>query len=316
MKKKPQILGLGEVVKDWISIVPWYPKPDEKIDSEFERFFGGGVTANFIVATSRLGIPSAFIGAVGDDSAGKFLIEDMKEEGVDTQYFLTKKGLQTPVNFIFVIKDTGEKTIIQSPHMQTTKLTVDDITPSMFKDAKLLHTSCIHPEITLKAMKLAKENGLMISLDLESQIALRGMEELRPYLSYVDILLPNKMGAMTLTQKSTPLEAAKEFLQLGVNTVVTTLGQNGALAVTKDTIIESPAFEIQPVDATGAGDAFCGGFCFANVIKQMSLQESLIFANACAAIKILQLGARTGMPNLKEVLLFLRERNNPHFNSP
>ena len=95
--------------------------------------------------------------------------------------------------------------------MQTTKLTVDDITPSMFKDAKLLHTSCIHPEITLKAMKLAKENGLMISLDLESQIALRGMEELRPYLSYVDILLPNKMGAMTLTQKNTPLELQRNF---------------------------------------------------------------------------------------------------------
>ena len=119
MKKKPQILGLGEVVKDWVSIVPWYPKPDEKIDSELEQFFGGGVTANFVVATSRLGIPSAFIGAVGDDSAGKFLIEDMKEEGVVTQYLLTKKGLQTPVNFIFVIKDTGKK---QSSKALTCKL--------------------------------------------------------------------------------------------------------------------------------------------------------------------------------------------------
>ena len=316
MKKLPQILGLGEIVKDWVSIVPWYPKPDEKIDSELEQYFGGGVTANFIVSTTRLGITSAFIGAVGDDSAGKFLIKDMKMEGVDTQYLLAKKGFQTPVNFIFVIKDSGEKTIIQSPHMQTTKLNLKDIKPNIFKGAKLLHTTCIHPDITLKAMKLAKENGLKISLDLESQIALRGMDELLPYLSYVDILLPNKMGAMTLTQKETPLEAAKEFLKLGIKTVVITLGRNGALAVTKDTIIESPAYEIQPVDVTGAGDAFCGGFCFANVIKQMSLQESLIFANACAAIKILQLGARTGMPTLEEVLLFLRERNNPHFNTP
>ncbi len=313
MKESPQILGLGEIVKDWVSIVPWYPKPDEKIDSELEEYFGGGVTANYIVSTSRLGIPSAFIGAVGDDAAGEFLIEDMNKEGVNTQYLLAKKGLQTPVNFIFVIKGSGEKTIIQSPHMQSTKLSIEDITPEMFNGAKLLHTTCIHPEITLKAMKLAKKNGLMISLDLESQIALRGMEELRPYLSFVDILLPNKMGAMTLTQKKTPLEAAKEFIQLGIDTVVITLGQKGAIAVTKDTIIESPAYEVEPVDATGAGDAFCGGFCFAFVIKNWELAKSLAFANACAALKVTQLGARTGMPTLAKTLSFLRDRKVTHF---
>ncbi|TFG14092.1 MAG: carbohydrate kinase family protein [Promethearchaeota archaeon] len=313
MKELPQILGLGEIVKDWVSIVPWYPKLDEKIDSELEEYFGGGVTANYIVSTSRLGIPSAFIGAVGDDAAGVFLIEDMNKEGVNTQYLLAKKGLQTPVNFIIVIKGSGEKTIIQSPHMQTTKLSIEDITPEMFKGAKLLHTTCIHPEITLKAMKLAKKNGLMISLDLESQIALRGMEELRPYLSYVDILLPNKMGAMTLTQKPTPLESAKEFIQLGIDTVVITLGQKGALAVTKDTVIESPAFKVEPVDATGAGDAFCGGFCFAFVIKNWELAKSLAFANACAALKVTQLGARTGMPTLEKTLSFLQDRKVTHF---
>ena len=309
MDEKPQILGLGEIVKDWVSIVPWYPKPDEKIDSELEQYFGGGVTANFVVSTSRLGIPSAFIGAVGDDSAGQFLIDDMNNEGVNTQFLRTKKGLQSPVNFIFVIKDSGEKTIIQSPFMQTTKLEVDDITADMFQGAKLLHTTCIHPDITLKAMKLAKEEGLMISLDLESQIALRGMKALQPFLSYVDILLPNKMGAMTLTQKETPSEAAKEFIKLGIKTVVITLGQKGAIAVTKDTTIESPAFKIKPVDATGAGDAFCGGFCFAHVIKNWSLRKSLTFANACAAIKVTQLGARTGMPTLEKTLNFLDEHN-------
>ena len=95
--------------------MPWFPKPDEKIDSELEQYFGGGVTANFIVSTTRLGIPSAFIGAVGDDSAGEFLIEDMKKEGVNTQYLLSKKGLQTPVNFIFVIKDSGEENYHPKP---------------------------------------------------------------------------------------------------------------------------------------------------------------------------------------------------------
>jgi sugar/nucleoside kinase (ribokinase family) len=260
-----------------------------------------------------LGINSGFIGAVGNDDSGNFLIEDMKSEGVDTRYLLKKKDKRTPVNFIFVIKKTGEKTIIQSPHMQTTKLSTEDITPDIFQNAKLLHTTCIHPEITLKAMKLAKKAGLMISLDLESQIALRGMEELRPFLSNVDILLPNKMGAMTLTKKDSPVEAAKEFIDLGIKTVVITLGDKGSLAVTKDITVKSPAFKVNPVDATGAGDAFCGAFCFAYVIKQWSLKRSLIFANACAAIKVTKLGARTGMPSMSQALGFLDTNGYPNF---
>jgi sugar/nucleoside kinase (ribokinase family) len=121
------------------------------------------------------------------------------------------------------------------------------------------------------------------------------------------------MGAMTLTQKKTPLEAAKEFIKLGIKTVVITLGDKGAIAITKNAIIESPAFKIQPVDATGAGDAFCGGFCFAFVIKKWGLHKSLTFANACAAIKVTQLGARTGMPSFKKALSFLIERNISDF---
>ena len=313
MNGKPLILGLGEIVKDWVSLVPWFPKPDEKIDAELEEYFGGGVTANYVVSTSRLGVPSAFIGAVGDDAAGQYLLDDLKSEGVNILYAKKIKGASSPVNFIFVIKDTGEKTIIQSPFMQSTKLSINDIHPEMFQGVKLLHTTCIHPEITLKAMKLAKEAGATISLDLESQIALRGMKSLLPFLSYVDVLLPNKMGAMTLTQRATPLQAAKEFIKMGIKTVVITLGEEGAMGVTKEGVIESPAFSVQSVDATGAGDAFCGGFCFAHIIQKWELQKSLIFANACAALKVTKLGARTGMPTLPEVTSFLNTHNHPEY---
>lgn len=313
MNKKIQILGLGEIVKDWVSVIPWYPKPDEKVDSEREEYFGGGVTANYVVSTTRLGIPSGFIGAVGDDAPGHFLVEDLIQEGVDTKFLQIKKGMSSPVNFIFVIKSTGEKTIIQSPHMQTTKLSQEDLTENMFQGAKLLHTTAIHPELTLKALELAKEEGLMISLDLESQIALRGLKALRPILLNVDVLLPNKMGAMILTKKTTPVEAAREFIQMGVETVVITLGQEGAVAISKNALVKAPAFSVQSIDTTGAGDAFCGGFSFGFMIHKWSLQKSLTFANACAAIKVTQLGARTGMPTLKQAIDFLDSHGFPDF---
>ncbi|MBN2154990.1 MAG: carbohydrate kinase family protein [Candidatus Lokiarchaeota archaeon] len=313
MNNKILILGLGEIVKDWVSIIPWFPKPDEKIDSIYEEYFGGGVTANYVVSTSRLGVPSAFIGAVGDDDAGEFLIRDMKNEGVNTNYLTMQKEKKSAVNFIFVIKDTGEKTIIQSPYMQSTKLSPEDLNIDMFKSPKVLHTTCIHPDVTLEAMKLAKEEGLVISLDLESQIAIRGLKALKPFLNFVDVLLPNKMGAMALTKKNSPIEAAKEFINMGISCVVITLGDKGAIGLTKEDTFESPAFKVQAVDATGAGDTFCGGFTFAYIIKKWTLQKSLIFANACAAMKMTQLGARTGMPTLNKVISFLHGRGYSNF---
>ena len=126
--KKVDIIGIGEVVLDWVAKVPHFPKPDEKVDVISENYFPGGVTANFLVAVSRLGVTSGFIGAVGDDSYGDFLINDFKEENVDTTLTLKKKGLKTPVNFIFICN--GEKTIIQSPHMKTTKISISDLEES------------------------------------------------------------------------------------------------------------------------------------------------------------------------------------------
>ena len=95
--------------------------------------------------------------------------------------------------------------------------------------------------------------------------------------------------------------------------MVITLGEQGAIGVTQDGVISSPSFKVQPVDATGAGDTFRGGFSFAYVIQKMSLEKSLIFANACAALKITQLGARTGMPNIEKVSKFLKNRGYPNF---
>lgn len=78
------ISGLGEVVVDWVAEVPHYPQPDEKIDALSENQSLGEFTANFLVGVSKLGVKCGFIGAVGDDSYGDFLISDFEKENVDT----------------------------------------------------------------------------------------------------------------------------------------------------------------------------------------------------------------------------------------
>ncbi|MFX1317192.1 MAG: carbohydrate kinase family protein [Promethearchaeota archaeon] len=305
---KVEIIGLGEVVVDWVTEVPYFPKPDEKVDALSENYFSGGVTANFLVAVARLGCSCGFIGAVGNDSYGDFLINDFKKENVDISFTIKKIGKKTPVNFIFIAK--GEKTIIQSPHMHSTKLEIFDLAESYIAEAKLLHTTMIHPELTKKAIEIAMKHDVKISIDLEPQIAKQGWGNLKNALLKADILIPNKEGAKLITNCKTPSKAAESLIKKGIPIVIITLGRKGALVATKDFQKEIPSFKVDNViDTTGAGDTFNGALSVAYWIKEMDLEKAIIYANAAAALKIQKLGARTGMPNENELMNFLSDKN-------
>jgi ribokinase len=313
MSKNPQIIGLGEIVVDWVAQVPHFPQPDEKIDSFHQENFGGGVTANYLVATSRLGVDSGFIGAVGQDDYGDFLIKDLETEGVDTRCTYKKKDLKTPVNFIMVASNTGEKVIVQSPYMQYS-FDVSDLDPDYIVSSKLLHTTAIHHELTEAAIGIAKENNVKISLDLESQIAIRGWDKLKNIIQSVDILLPNKEGAKSITKSNSPEEAARALIKKGVKCIIMTLGNKGALITTEKYQKIVPSYPIDKVvDTTGAGDTFNGAFSIGYWINGWDLEKSVKYANAAAALKIKKLGARTGMPTKKELKEFLEENNENGF---
>ncbi|MFX1556894.1 MAG: carbohydrate kinase family protein [Promethearchaeota archaeon] len=308
MMKKVDIIGLGEAVIDWVAELPHFPKPDEKVYALSENYFPGGVTANYLVAIARLGGHCGFIGAVGNDSYGDFLINDFKIERVDTAFTIKKRNVRTPVNFIFISK--GEKTIIQSPHMLTTKIEISDLNECYIADAKLLHTTMIHPEVTEKAIEIAKENDVKVSIDLESQIAQKGWIKLKKMLLSADILIPNKEGAKVITNTNNPEDAAKILVKKGIKTIIITLGSRGVLLTTQKFQKRIPAYSVKKiVDTTGAGDVFNGAFSYAYWIKGWSLEKSCKFANGAASMKIQALGARTGMPTEEKLFNFLREND-------
>ena len=293
---------------DWVVQLPKFPKPDEKVDALSENYFSGGVTANFSVAVARLGCTCGFIGAVGEDSYGEFVINDFKKEGVDTTFTIIKSKRKTPVNFIFIAN--GEKTIIQSPHMKTTKLNINDLDENYITNSKLLHTTIIHPDLAKKAIEIAKENNVKVSIDLEPQIARRGWDKLKELILKADILISNRGGAEIITNAKAPSESADVLIRKGIPIVIITLGSKGAFYATKNLKKQIPSFNIHTiVDTTGAGDAFNGAFSVALWIKKMGLHNSIEYANAAAALKIKKLGARTGMPNEEEILDFLKKPN-------
>ncbi|MHA1195673.1 MAG: carbohydrate kinase family protein [Promethearchaeota archaeon] len=307
-----EIVGLGEIVVDWVMQIPHFPKPDEKIDALSENIFPGGVTANFLVAASRLGGKCGFIGAIGDDEYGNFLVKDLKDESIDTTLTLKKPGMKTPINFIFVVK--GEKTIIQSPHMQTTKLDISDLDDSYIARARVLHTTMIHLDLTKKAFKIAKENDVKISIDLESQIASKGWQSLKNYLLQADVLIPNKEGAKSITKTTSPETAARILVKKGIPIVIITLGEKGALITTKKYQKRIPAFHVKNVvDTTGAGDTFNGAFTVAYWLKNWDVEKACLFANAAASLKVQKLGARVGIPSEQELERFLKKHYDDFF---
>lgn len=306
--KEVDIIGLGEAVIDWVAEIPHFPRPDEKVDALTEKYFPGGVTANFLVAIVRLGGRCGFIGAVGDDLYGDFLIKDFKNENVDISFIIKNLGKKTPINFIFITN--GEKTIIQSSHMYNTKLKISDLDESYIAEAKLLHTTIIHPELTKKAIEIAKKHDVKVSIDLEPQIAQRGWKVLKPIILEADILMPNKEGANLITKCKTPKKAAESLIKKGIPIVVITLGREGALVATNEFQKKIPCFKVDNIiDTTGAGDTFNGALSVAYWIKKMNLEKSIIYANAAAALKIQKLGARTGMPSESELKAFLKSKN-------
>ncbi|MHA1794268.1 MAG: carbohydrate kinase family protein [Promethearchaeota archaeon] len=307
MNSKPELIGLGEVCVDLVSQVPYFPEPDEKLDAFTQDFFMGGVTANFLTAASKLGINTGFIGAVGDDSYGDFLLSGLKKARIDTT--LMKKNGHSPINIITVARNSGEKTIVQSPYLQTTKLEPEDIKEEYFSNARALHTTAIHEDLAIKCLEISRKKGIVTSLDLEKQIAIRGLNALKPIIENIDILLPNKEGAKTLTGKQDLKKCAQALLDLGPDVVIITLGKEGALVTTRKMQKIIPTHDVNVVDTTGAGDAFCAAFISAHVIKKMSIEDSARFANAVAAIKIQHLGATGGLPTWEQALKFQKNHH-------
>ena len=160
----------------------------------------------------------------------------------------------------------------------------------------------------LKAMRLAREAGVSISLDLNLRLESWGMpDSLRKVfaqaISLSDVVLGSGTDEILPYTGSDSIQAGAEELSEGRRTVIARLGSEGALVVAPGKCFSSPAFEISVVDTLGAGDAFNGGFIAAQ-LEGYSLKESVRWGNAAAALKIGQKGAR-GLPSLGELVDFL-----------
>jgi sugar/nucleoside kinase (ribokinase family) len=292
------VVGLGFCCVDHICVVPRIPGVDEKVPVLDFIKQGGGVAGTAMVTVARLGAKASIVWCVGDDENGHYVISDFEKEGVNTEHVVIVPGLITPFSWVMVDKATGKRTI--AFHYNPTILKhLARMDMEWIKDARLLYIDGAH-EASIKAAKIARENGIPVICGTAEYAA-----DYKSILKLVDIFIASVDWAKLLTGKSEPAEAAREILQAGPKVVVVTIGDRGSICVTKDKIIKKPAFHVNVVDTTGAGDVYSGAFTY-GLLQGWPLEFIVEFSNAVAAIKCEKLGGRAGIPNLRKVEDFLR----------
>jgi sugar/nucleoside kinase (ribokinase family) len=287
--------------------------PERKTDMtpSVPQLFGGGSAANTAVALARLGVRTAFAGAVGDDGYGRYVRDDLKNEGIDIAGLCTISDAFTPM-VIAMIDPDGERHIVVWPPERgaDNRLKPDHIDHRQIAGAAWLHTSgmCLRAspvrEAVLHAMQIASEACVPVSLDLNLRLELWGWrdnirETIERAIALADVVFGSAEEEIVPVARVASVEAAAHIISGGERIVVARRSRDGALAASPGGTQHAPAFAVTRVDLLGAGDAFDGGFIAARLAGH-TIAESLRWGNAVAALKITRSGAR-GLPSRAEV---------------
>jgi sugar/nucleoside kinase (ribokinase family) len=295
-----QVVGIGSCGIDYFAIVPRLLGPDEKINADRLEIHAGGVTGNNLTQVARLGASAGWLGLIGDDESGRLITKAFAEDGLDLSGIETIEGEQSSFTWI-PVDAQGERCIYMFPNIngRLSPAQVRNRFASHIKAAKHFHTEASQlplPPI-LEGMRVARETGVRVIFDLDvapsyfSQANLGSADDLVFALKMVDVLKPCKAAAREITGETDYEKIAKKLLALGPKVVAVTMGSDGSLIASEGKMEHVPAFHVNVVDTTGAGDAFMGGLSYA-LLQNWEPRQVGLFANACAAICCTRVGAR------------------------
>ena len=311
-KGSPETISLGDTSVDLIASVSQYPRwGGDSENSVLQRHPGGSAT-NFAVAMARLGISAGLISKVGSDETGEFLRDGLRREDVDVSHLKQEIGA---TGTIFVIVDKSAQRTMLSFRGVNVKLLPEEIPREYIAGSRLLHVSgyslirAPQCDAALTAIKYAKEANVRISLDPSPLVHLAERKVLAETLELVDVLLPNEAEAKYLSRKKNIRDAGRTLLEKGASIVAIKLGAKSCLVMSEHEEFRVPAFNVETIDTTGAGDAFNAGFS-AGYLEGWDLKRSVDFANAAAALKTMKCGARNGLPRIGELEAFTQHEHN------
>jgi sulfofructose kinase len=296
-----RVAGLGQCSLDYLALVDGYPQVDTKKEVLEWHERGGGPVATALAALSRLGVHCRFFGVIGDDDAGEKIRRSLIAEGIDASGLIRREKETSQLAFIAVEKGTAKRTIFWK-RPSGAPLEVGELKADFLEDSDFLLLDGLMTDASFHAAERAK--ALNIPVMLDAGRVRPGMLELAGISDY---LVASEEFAAELGLSLYEDAVKTERDKLGVKVLTITLGENGSLTASGDETMRIPAFKVEAVDTTGAGDVFHGGYIY-GLLMGWHLRDAITFASAMAAMKCLKVGGRAGIPRLNEVIEFLEER--------
>lgn len=302
MKKENKIVGIGACVMDTLVTVSSYPKEDTKMGALSSKNAGGGPTATGLVAAQKLGIQTAYIGVLSDDSGGSFLKQDFETYGVNTELTEIKSGYRSFTSVIWLAQDTATRTCVFDKG-NLPSLVLNEGQKQAVRDSKILMIDGNEMDAAEQACQIARESQTRVLYDCGGLY--EGTERL---LKLTDVMIPSEEFALGHTGCSTAEEAARNLYdRYHPEVVVVTCGKEGGILYDGGQLKKYPVFQVEAVDTNGSGDVFHGAFAAA-MVKGYSYWDCCIFASAVSAIKCMGVGARESVPDETQVYEFLKGR--------
>ncbi|MBP3891206.1 MAG: carbohydrate kinase family protein [Solobacterium sp.] len=291
----------GPCIDEYFEINRW-PKEGDKYVGRFQGGIPGGMIANAACVMAGYGIETyCFIGLYRDNYLD-FLLQDLEANHVKTSQILIEEEGTNGKCLIF--QNVADRTICVVPANPPWHIKLSEEQLNFLRGAKYLYTTLANLndfENPVGLFKDLKEHGVKIVLDNEASTIVDHWEDLMQYC-YLSFM--NEYAVQLYGNGLSEEELVKKLQDLGVEIVAETLGDKGCKIITKEEIVEVPAYHVNIVDTTGAGDTFNSTFTY-GIHAGMSIREAAEFATAAAAMSITKQGGRSGITNVEQVKKFM-----------
>lgn len=279
------------------------------VDSITESFGGNGAITSYTLA--RLDTPVRLWGMLGRDNAGDRVLDELGSAGVDVSH-VTRSDSPTPATVVLV-NPNGARALLHRPGASREAFKdPPQITDELALDCTWFHLANLFALPALRPhaaglVQQARRRGLSVSIDTGWDARGEWIDVLGPCLPFADLLFVNEDEARELTGISHPMQSAQALEDRGARHVVVKLGAAGCVLVHGGESLACPAFQVDVVDTTGAGDCFVGGF-LAGLQRGLSHSDAANLANAVGALCVQKMGGATGLRNLEETLAWIKEQ--------
>ena len=269
----------------------------------------GGNGANTAFALGLLGARVRLLGWVGADPAGAFLLDKLAAAGVDLS--AVRRGQAPTATTVSLVNPQGDRFLLHAPGVSLEAFAEPlELDTSLLAGMTHFHLANLFAIPGLRRqgagiLQQARVAGLLTSLDTGWDQHGRWMEDLRPALASTDLVFVNREETLGLTGTSDLCQAARILAGCGVRVVVFKLGAEGCAVWRDGELIRVPAFQVEVVDTTGAGDCFAGAY-LAALTRGLDALDAARFANAAAALSVTRLGATEGLRAWDETEAWMR----------